>query len=115
MLINSWKGRLEKLLEKREMLVVMALASLPPLSSLSFPVFHPPSRSPLCILYFLHSVFTLSFFPRLPPSRSHCTPLSVLPCLIPSWVERIIRTQIVFIYCKVLLEPPRLSVSGVDL
>lgn len=57
----------------------------------------------------------LSFFPRLPPSRSHCTPLSVLPCLIPSWVERIIRTQIVFIYCKVLLEPPRLSVSGVDL
>lgn len=67
MLINSRKGRLEKLLEKGEMLVVMALA-LPPLFSFLSPVFHqrlyPPSRFPLCILYFLHSVFMLSFFPR---------------------------------------------------
>lgn len=103
------------------MLVVMALASLPPLSSLSFPLFfinifipHPDSPRAFCISFTQRS--RLASFPVFTlPVLTACTPLSVLPCLIPSWVERIIRTQIVFIYCKILLEPPRLCISGVDL
>lgn len=58
MLINSWKGRLEKLLEKREMLVVTTLAWLPHLlsfisSSLFFidVLTHLPSLTSPCVLF----------------------------------------------------------------
>lgn len=67
MLINSWKGRLEKLLEKREMLVVMALASLPPLSSLSFPLFFIPHPDPPCVFCISFTQCSrLAFFPVFP-------------------------------------------------
>lgn len=90
-------------------------------SSLFFPLFfikvfipHPDPPCVFCISFTQCS--RLASFPKFTlPVLTACTPLSVLLCLIPNWMERIIRTQIVFIYCKILLEPPHLYISGVDL